>query len=427
MIECRLACGDERYKKHVGVNATMPEARTAPSLERAVQVPKFKPIRFPLRLEFVERDDLRQCPRWQVAFSNERKDYRYYELVEDTLHPEFDYRYFIIRNAIGQVLAVQPFFLLDQDLLVGISPRFDALIVGIRRLWPRLMRARMLMVGCAAGEGHLDGDEAYHRAHAELLASSIAGHARTLGARLILLKEFPARYRSALDGLIDHGFTRIPSMPMTRLCIDYASFDDYMNRALNSATRKKLRKKFQAAARASPIELSVVDDVTPVIAQVYPLYLQVYQRSKLHFEKLTEQYFCELGRRMGDKARFFLWRQNETIVAFATCMIQGDAIYAEYIGLDYDIALDLHLYHYAFRDMVSWAIANGYKWFRSSGLNYDPKLHLRHLLDPIDLYVRHTSEVINALMRRVLPLIEPTRFDKTLAKFVNYHELWARR
>jgi hypothetical protein len=41
--------------------------------------------------------------------------------------------------------------------------------------------------------------------------------------------------------------------------------------------------------------------------------------------------------------------------------------------------------------------------------------------------VRHTSEVINALMRRVLPLIEPTRFDKTLAKFVNYHELWARR
>jgi len=216
-------------------------------------------------------------------------------------------------------------------------------------------------------------------------------------------------------------------MPMTRLCIDYASFDDYMNRALNSATRKKLRKKFQAAARASPIELSVVDDVTPVIAQVYPLYLQVYQRSKLHFEKLTEQYFCELGRRMGDKARFFLWRQNETIVAFATCMIQGDAIYAEYIGLDYDIALDLHLYHYAFRDMVSWAIANGYKWFRSSGLNYDPKLHLRHLLDPIDLYVRHTSEVINALMRRVLPLIEPTRFDKTLAKFVNYHELWARR
>jgi predicted N-acyltransferase len=200
-----------------------------------------------------------------------------------------------------------------------------------------------------------------------------------------------------------------------------------MNRALNSAARKKLRKKFQAAEQAPRIEMSLVDDVTPVIDQVYPLYLQVYRRSKLHFEKLTEEYFCELGRRMRDKVRFFLRRQSGRIVAFATCMIQGDTIYAEYIGLDYRVALDLHLYHYAFRDMITWSIANGYKWFRSSGLNYDPKLHLRHLLDPIDLYVRHTSGTINAIMRRFLPLLEPTRYDKTLAKFSNYNELWAAR
>ena len=64
---------------------------------------------------------------------------------------------------------------------------------------------------------------------------------------------------------------------------------------------------------------------------------------------------------------------------------------------------------------------------RSSGLNYDPKLHLRHQLDPIDLYVRHTSGPINAIMRCFLPLLEPTRYDKTLAKFSNYHELWAAR
>ncbi|MFB9261832.1 GNAT family N-acetyltransferase [Bradyrhizobium erythrophlei] len=381
-------------------------------------------MQFARRLEVITRDDLQCCPRWQVAFANERKDHRFYELVEDTLHPEFDYRYFVIKDAVGQVCAVQPFFLLDQDCLVGASPRFGVLIEAIRYMWPRLMRARTLMVGCVAGEGHLDGDEAYHRARAELLALMIAGHARRLGAKLIVFKEFPARYRSALDCLIDHGFTRIPSLPMTQLCINYASFDDYMKRALNSATRKKLRKKFEAAAQASPLAMSVINDATPVIEQVYPLYLQVYERSKLHFEKLTKQYFCNLGRRMGDRVRFFLWRQSERIVAFATCIVHGDAIYAEYIGLDYDVALDLHLYHYVFRDIVSWAIANGYKWFRSSGLNYDPKLHLRHLLDPIDLYVRHTSAPINALLKRILPVIEPTRYDETLAKFRNYQELW---
>jgi predicted N-acyltransferase len=127
---------------------------------------------------------------------------------------------------------------------------------------------------------------------------------------------------------------------------------------------------------------------------------------------------------MPDKVRFFIWRQNGRIVAFTLCMIEGDAIYAEYIGLDYSVALDLHLYHYAVRDMITWSIGNGYKWFRSSALNYDPKLHLRHLLDPVDLYVRHISRIKNPLLKLILPLIEPTRYDKTLKKFPNYKELW---
>jgi hypothetical protein len=74
--------------------------------------------------------------------------------------------------------------------------------------------------------------------------------------------------------------------------------------------------------------------------------------------------------------------------------------------------------------MISWAIRQGYKWFRSSGLNYDPKLHLRHVLDPTDLYVRHTSVIINTMLKRLLPLIEPTRYEPILAKFPNYGELW---
>lgn len=165
-------------------------------------------------------------------------------------------------------------------------------------------------------------------------------------------------------------------------------------------------------------------DITAVIDDAYPLYLNVYNRSKLHFEKLTKEYFCGLGTRMADKVCFFVWRQNGRIVAFAACMLQGDVFYPEYIGLDYSVALDLHLYHYAYRDMVSWAIAHGYKELRSSGLNYDPKLHFRHLLDPIDLYVRHTSGAVNMALKWLLPLIEPTRYDKTLQKFSNYEALW---
>jgi hypothetical protein len=377
-------------------------------------------------VEVVSRAEASKCEHWANTLGSEAKDQRYYALVEDTIHAEFDYRYFIVRDETGGTRAIQPFFILDQDLLIGLRPKLGGLIGFIRRLWPSFMIARTLMVGCAAGEGHLDGkDEFAQRSCARLLASAIVKEARKLKARLVVLKEFPAKYRPTLECFIDKDFTRIPSMPNVMLNINYSSFDEYMMRALSGGARRKLRLKLKAAEHAPPIEMSVVDDIAPMIDDVYPLYLQVYNRSSLHFEKLTKAYFCGLGTRLGDKNRFFIWRQSGKIVAFGCCLLQEDMIHAEYLGLDYTVAFDLHLYHYTFRDLISWGIANGYKWFHSSALNYDPKFHLRYRLDPIDLYVRHTSAFCNSILRRILPWIEPTRYDKTLRMFDNYDELWA--
>jgi hypothetical protein len=372
------------------------------------------------------RGKLADCPHWQHAFANQRKDHRYYELVEDTIEG-FDYRYLVIRDARGDARSIQPFFILDQDLIAGTSEPLSTIVGWVRSIWPRFLKARTLMVGCTAGEGHLDAEDDEAGCHcAQQLALALPGLAKDLGVSLIVMKEFPARYRETLQCFSQQGFTRVPSLPMTRLNIDYASFGEYMEKALNSATRKKLRKKFKCADESAPIDLSIVSDVTPIVDEVYPLYLQVYERSPLHFEKLTKEYLSGLGRLMPDKVRFFVWRQRGKIIAFSACMFQSDAMYAEYVGFDYSVALDLHLYHYVVRDMLTWAIGKRYHWFRSSALNYDPKLHLRHVLDPIDLYVIHRSRVVNAVLKRALPLLEPTRYDKTLPKFPNYGELWGR-
>jgi predicted N-acyltransferase len=373
----------------------------------------------------ISRHQVRNCRHWQHAFASQHKDHRYYEIVDDTIHPEFKYLYFAFRDSRGEVCAIQPFFMLDQDILAGARPYVGRLIDAVRRHWPRFMYMKTMMVGCVAGEAHLDdGSDANGATNAKLLAGEIVKHARALGARLIVLKEFPSSYRELLSCFVRGGFTRIPSMPLTRLNIAYSSFDEYMQSALNSATRSKLRKKFRATEYDVPIELTVSNDVTSIIDEIYPLYLNVFERSKLHFERLTQEYFCGLGKVMPDRVRFFVWRRKGKAVAFGECIVHGDTMYAEYLGLDYSVALRLHLYHYVFRDLVSWGMANGYKWFQSSGLNYDPKLHLRHRLKPVDLYVKHTSIIINTALRMAVPWLEPTRHDKTLKKFPNYVELW---
>jgi hypothetical protein len=380
------------------------------------------------RIEVATRSELARYPHWARAFSGERKDHRYYELVEDTIRQGFEYRYFVIKDAYGEVRAIQPFFILDQDLLAGVGGPAAAAAQFIRRWWPGFMTTRTLMVGCTAGEGHLDRvDELSRRRDAELLADTIQKHARILKARLIVLKEFPAEYRTSLEGFTRNGFTRVPSLPMVNLDINYTDFEDYMKRGVSGKTRSHLRRKFRDASLEAPIEMSVVTDVTPIIDDIYPLYLQVYERSTLRFEMLTKEYLCSIGRLMPDKVRFFIWRQGGKVIGFSLSLVHGDAVCNEYLGLDYSVALRLHLYFYAFRDTMTWAIANGYKRYLSTGLSYDPKWHLRFDLYPLDLYVRHTSRIMNAVLSRVLPFLEPTRHDKTLRRFSNHAELWGSR
>lgn len=377
------------------------------------------------RLQAVTLAELADQPQWAHAFAHERKDRRYYELVDRTVTGDFDFRYFLLHDERGEVWAIQPFFVLDQDLLTGLGGRMERTVAAIRRRWPRFMRMRTLMVGCAAGEGHLAGaadDE--RRAGAELLAAGLRGQARALGAQLVVMKEFPARYRALMAPFARHGFTRAPSLPMTRLSLAYKDFEDFLKRHVSRMARKDIRRKLRAAAHAPAIEMTVMTDVSAIVDELYPLYLQVYGRSKLHFEKLSKDYLAELGRRMPDRARFFVWRQEGRVVAFNLCMLHGENIYDEYLGLDYAVALDLHLYHYTMRDVFNWAVANGFKWSCSNGLNYDPKLHLRTELIPLDLYVRHTSAIANQVLKLALPLLEPTRYDKTLQKFANYKDLW---
>ena len=379
------------------------------------------------RVAVIDRSELATTDCWPQAFSHLRKDSRYYEIIEDTICPEFRYRYFAIRNKAGHVCAIQPFFLLDQDLLAGIGPRVKAFADAIRRFWPRFLTLKTLMVGCAAGEGHLCSEEPSERARqAQILAANISKLARQEKASLIVLKEFPAAYRDALSCFLSHGFSMMPSMPMTRLDISqYSSFDDYLSKAIKAKRRTEFRRKFKAAEQSSPIELEVTSDAGAAIDDMIVLYEQVYERSKLKFEKLTKSYFREISQRMPDKARFFLWRQDGKLIAFSLCMVEGETLYGEYLGLDYSIALELHLYFYVMRDIISWSIANGFKLIVSTSLGYAPKLQMRHVLEPLDLYIRHTSPLMNAVFRRVLPLLEPTRSDETLKSFPNYLDLWA--
>jgi len=366
--------------------------------------------------------DLQNCDAWSRAFREKCKDHRYYEIVEETLEG-FEHHYLVVEDSSTHVRAVQPVFFVRQNLVEGVPGKIRSVVEIIRKIFPRFLTMRVLMVGCAAGTGDLGScDEKDEAWVANALLATLRTCARQNKASLIVLKDFPANYRSALETFALNGYARIPSMPMTRLALCYENWDEYF-RTLSKATRKDLRRKFRKADRAAKIEMEVVSDIAPFIDEMYPLYLTVHERSPLKFETLRKDYFRAIAQRMPERARFFIWRQSGKIIAFSFCLVCGDAIYDECIGLDYGVALDLHLYFYTLRDIISWALQQGLKYYYSNPLNYEPKLHLDCELVPLDLYVRHTSALLNPIFCRLIKYAGPTRHEPVLQRFPNANQL----
>jgi predicted N-acyltransferase len=363
--------------------------------------------------------DVRNLDAWKRAFQDKCKDHRYYELIEPTLANDFEYCYVVLEDQSGSVRAIQPILFVRQNLIEGVRGFFRAIVDLVRKTFPRFLTMRVLMIGCAAGAGELDATNAEGaRWIAQALGQTLRDYARNNKASLVVFKDFLSQYRDALSILDEYGYARVPSMPMTRLALSFQDFDQYLGK-LGYISRKSLRRKFRKTERAAKIDMEVVSDVAPIIDQIFPLYLQVHERSPMKFENLSKEFFLGIAKEMPERARFFVWRIGDRIVAFSLTILCGDTLYDEVIGLDYDVALDLHLYFYTMRDVIRWAIDQQLRYYVSGPLNYDPKLHLGHELAPLDLYVLHTSALLNPIFKFALKYLEPTRHDPILKKFPN--------
>ncbi|MBA3833542.1 MAG: GNAT family N-acetyltransferase [Chthoniobacterales bacterium] len=330
----------------------------------------------------------------------------------------FLYRYLVLTAPNGKPFALQPLIVVDQDLAVSLGRPLARVLGLLRRFFPRLLRARMLMAGCLVGNGHFGVTKGFRRRKAfRILAEALFRYAAAEEIALLTIKDFPANERREVEPLVDAGFTRIDGFPPLKMELTFDSFEQYMEERLSKITRKGLRRKLRAAANARPpITLEVRNNCRTVIDEIYPLYLAVAQRSEVAFEVFSREYFLDASLTMPDRCRFFIWRQGGKAIAFSYCTVWNGMIFDNDIGLDYEVAHILHLYYVSFRDILEWALRHGYRSYRTSPFNYDPKMHLRLELEPVDLFVRHRSRFLNFLLRRFAARFSPVRSDPVLRR-----------
>jgi len=277
----------------------MPQITVSPAFQKA-----FRTSRGTVEVYHSYRDV--ESGVWEASFGEQVRDGRFYQIAEDCLREQFDFRYIVIRNDRTGEFALQPTLLVDQDGAAGLPRQARSFVAAVREVYPRFLQMKLLMVGCAAGEGHPGSTEPWAL---QALHEALPRVARDTGAPIIVLKDFPAEYRASLGPIFERDYRRVPGMPAATLDLGYASFEDYLQRRVGRVYRKNLRRKFRKLEAATPITMEVCSDATEVAGELFALYWQTYERSEFQFEVLSPEFFERLGKDMPDKTRFFIWRQ----------------------------------------------------------------------------------------------------------------------
>ena len=113
---------------------------------------------------------------------------------------------------------------------------------------------------------------------------------------------------------------------------------------------------------------------------------------------------------MPGETRFFLWTIDKKIVAFAFCLVSGDYFIDYYLGFDYAVAYDYHLYFVRFRDLMNWCIGNKIKKYEMGATGYEPKRRLGFNFIPLYIYVKHLNKFFNPIFKVICRLLQPADF-----------------
>jgi len=351
---------------------------------------------------------------WNHLFPSNPEGYRFFQTIEETLAPQFKPYYIMITEA-TRLVCLAPCYATDYSLETTTGGVLKAVASWIKRGLPRAFTIRTLFCGSPTGEGRLGIDDQIDPA---ALMNSLVNAMRSIAqqerARLIAFKDFPDCHTPLLDRLLSAGFHKIPSYPGAVLELRFPSFNAYLA-SLSRATRKDLKRKFRKLDESGVrIEMAVSNALGEALDDAYRLYLSTFERSDAKFELLSREFFRRIAINMPKETRYFLWRIDGRLVAFDLCLVSKAILVDEYIGMDYEVAHQHHLYYLTLRDILRWCIEHGIQTYSSGALNYDPKKRLDFRLIPQRVYLRHLNGAMNVLFGPLSRLLKPENYDPLL-------------
>lgn len=346
---------------------------------------------------------------WESVFPRVLENYNFFKAIDQSSFDQFRF-FYLLAYENNQPIAATSSFLFNFPLDVAVKGRLKFLFSGIKKFLPDFFSPRVLICGLPMGAGRIGIVKDTDKVMAAL-CDCLEKIAREQKAAMIIFKDFTPDYGRMLRPLLSRGFSRIESFPSTEMEINFKSFDEYL-RTLSRVSRDGLKRNFKKVDGKVKIDLEVIDDLDDATAKAaHQLYRQTVERQEMNLEDLPLDFFKNISRNMPGEIKFFLWRIEGKLAAFALCLVQGDNFIDYYLGFDYGLAHQYYLYFVRFRDLLNWCIQHGFKRYEMGATTYEPKRRLGFKFIRFYFYIKHCNWFVNRFFWLASFFMKPANFD----------------
>lgn len=368
--------------------------------------------RLSIKTRVVRRADEISPEAWRRVWPPVIEDQGFYRAIDDACLDQFTF-YYILAYRRNHLVGIAPCFLMDYPLDTSVLGTLRRVSNAIKRVSPRIFSLRAFVCGCPIACGRIaiseDKDHVFRA-----ITRRIEQMAKKKKASVIGYKDIERSDTPLFDTLQKTGYSKFDSLPNTEMNVWFSDFEEYL-KTLTGASRYDLRRKFKRIDGKANIHMEVtssLDDKT--LETIYGLYRQTEAAHEMGFEILTIDFFRNIVRYMPESVKFFFWKMDGRIVAFVMCLVSHDRLNDYYVGLDYSVAHEYHLYFLKFRDVLNWCIKHRIKTYEMGLSGYEPKRRLGFDFVPLYLYVKLRNRLIRPLFKVFCQLLRFENFDPDL-------------
>ena len=360
------------------------------------------------KIEDIPRED------WDAVFPKTLESYDFFKSLDESKLEQFSFYYIMVYSG-PLAVGAAPCFSMRYSLDTSINGPARRVLNRIKEFTPNIFSVKTLICGMPMGQGNIGiaggGAEIFMAILRKM--EEVAGYEK---ASVIAFKDFPVKYTNTLDLLLGEKFSKLDSLPYAEMELDFGNFEDYLKK-LSGATRYDLRRKFKKADTSAKIEMEVLDGLNEDIAsEIYKLYIQIVKKHDMGFEVMPIEFFKNVAKNMPREAKFFLWRINGKLAAFLLALVSDGIFIDYYLGLDYSVAHEYHLFFVKFRDVMKWCIENKVKKYEIGISGYEAKKRLGFGFTPLYIYAKHRNRFMNPLFKILCHFLKFENFDPDLKK-----------